>query len=271
MTPLAELTTLIRHHGAAFVAANVFAEQIGLPIPAVPTLVLAGALTMREDFSVTSVMLLSVAASLVADGIWFLLGRRRGNRILQLLCRISLSPDSCVRQTEQFFDRWGSASLLFAKFIPGLSTVAPPLAGASGIGAAAFIVYDGVGAAIWAGAAIAAGRVFHRAIDQVLVALERLGSWAFALLGSLLLLFILWRWIERQRFFERLRVARITPDELMAMIAAGVRVTIADARTESARRRDGRSLPGAIAVDPANIDATITALSPHEEIVLYCT
>src|SRR5436190_1596402 len=138
----------------------------------------------RGRMSSTHVLIAAVFASLIADLIWYELGRRYGYRILRTLCRISLSPDSCVRDTEARFERWGLKSLLIAKFIPGFSTVAPPLAGAARQSRAAFLLYDGVGALIWAGAAVAAGRLFFRAIDRVLLALENLGWWAGLLIGS---------------------------------------------------------------------------------------
>src|SRR3954462_11031661 len=145
---LRNLVQLLIHYGVAVVAANVFLEQSGAPVPAVPTLVIAGALSRNNQVSSTGVMIAAVVSSLIADWLWFALGRRYGYRILKTLCRISLSPDSCVRDTEARFDKWGVKSLLIAKFIPGFSTVAPPLAGASGRSTIAFLIYDGIGAII---------------------------------------------------------------------------------------------------------------------------
>src|SRR5689334_19342397 len=136
-------------------------------------------------------MIAALVASLVADWIWFLLGRFYGYRILRTLCRISLSPDSCVRDTEANFERWGMKSLLVAKFIPGFSTVAPPLAGATGHSTIQFLFYDAIGALLWAGASVAAGRVFHHAIDQILSRIEALGGWAGVLIGGAVALWIL--------------------------------------------------------------------------------
>jgi len=167
---MTKLVQYVIRYGVPLVFLNVFAEQLGVPIPAVPALVVAGALTRDGKMSSTNVLIAAVIASLIADFVWYALGRRYGYRILKTLCRISLSPDSCVRDTEARFERWGLKSLLIAKFIPGVSTVAPPLAGAARASWTAFLVYDGIGALIWAGAAVAAGRVFHRAIDRVLLA-----------------------------------------------------------------------------------------------------
>src|SRR5216683_3540661 len=176
------LVHLVVVYGVPLIFLNVFLEQLGVPIPAVPTLIVAGALSREHRMSSTHVLMASVFASLIADWIWFALGRHYGYRMLRLLCRISLSPDSCVRETESKFERWGLKSLLIAKFVPGFSTVAPPLAGAAKKSTFAFVIYDGIGALIWAGSAVAAGRLFHRAIDRIILALENLGGWALVIL-----------------------------------------------------------------------------------------
>ncbi|HKO54336.1 MAG TPA: VTT domain-containing protein [Thermoanaerobaculia bacterium] len=252
-------------------ALNVFLEQIGAPIPAVPTLIVAGALTRSGHVSVTAIVAWSIAASLVADWFWFLLGRRYGYRILRTLCRISLSPDSCVRDTEANFERWGMKSLLVAKFIPGFSTVAPPLAGAGGRSTVEFLIYDGLGAAIWAGAAVAIGRAFHRAIHVVLQRIEDLGGWALLFLGCLLALVIIFKWWQRRRFILLLRMSRITVDELKALFDAGESPVVLDVRTASAVKHDPRRIPTAIVADQEQIEERVRDLKPDAEIILYCT
>ena len=137
---MTQLIQLLVVRGVPLVWLNVFLEQLGVPVPAVPTLIVAGALSRDNRMSSTHVIVAAVVASLIADWIWFILGRCFGYRILRTLCRISLSPDSCVRDTEERFERWGLKSLLFAKFVPGFSTVAPPLAGAGGNPTAAFLL-----------------------------------------------------------------------------------------------------------------------------------
>src|ERR1051325_3158437 len=211
---------LVRY-GVSLVFLNVFAEQIGAPVPAVPTLIVAGALARNGQMSSTHVVVASVIASLIADWIWFLLGRHHGYRVLRTLCRISLSPDSCVRETEQRFERWGLKSLLIAKFVPGFSTVAPPLAGAAKRSTAAFLIYDGIGALLWAGSAVAAGRLFHRQIGYVVDRLENLGGWAIAIVAFALALFVAVKWMQRAQFFKQLRMARISVDDLKSMFDRG--------------------------------------------------
>lgn len=266
------LVALIIRYGTPLVWLNVFLEQIGAPIPAVPTLVLAGALSRNGKMSSTMILSGSVVASLIADWIWFLLGRRLGFRVLKTICRISLSPDSCVRETESRFERWGMPSLLIAKFIPGFSTVAPPLAGATKRSTIEFLLYDAGGAVLWAGSAVFAGRVFYRAVDRVLVALEDLGSWAVVIIAVALAVVILVKWWQRFRFFRKLRLARVTPEEVLEMLnSGGEPPLIIDVRTPSAQRRDPRHLPHALVIPTGTLPERLAGIARDREIILYCT
>jgi membrane protein DedA with SNARE-associated domain len=268
---MTRLFALVIRHGIPLVFVNVLLEQLGAPVPAVPTLIVAGALARNGQISSTNVVLAAIAASLLADWIWFALGRRYGYRILRTLCRISLSPDSCVRDTEANFERWGMRSLLFAKFIPGFSTVAPPLAGATGASTLSFLVYDGIGAAIWAGAAVAVGRAFHNAIARILQRLEDLGWWAVVFVVSILTLIVLFKWWQRRRFYKELRMARVTVDELKRMLDDGEEPVVLDVRSESSRKHHASRIPSAIVARDGNVLVAIEHLPPHREIILYCT
>jgi membrane protein DedA with SNARE-associated domain len=261
----------LARHGLPLVFANVLLEQLGLPIPAIPTLVAAGALSAGGRLSAVMLLALAVLASLVADSLWYLLGRRHGYRILKTVCGISLSPDSCVRQTESLFERRGPVSLLYAKFIPGFSTVAPPLAGAVRIGFLRFLLFDGGGALLWAGSGVAAGMIFHRAIDRVAEFLEGLGFWSIAIAVGALALFVGWKWWQRRRFYKFLRMARISVPELQRLLDEGHAPVIVDVRSRAAAQRDPRRIPGAIGIVMEEIDAQINQLPPDREIILYCT
>jgi membrane protein DedA with SNARE-associated domain len=265
------LAHYIVHYGIPLIFINVLAEQLGLPLPAIPTLIVAGALSRDGKLSSTHVLLAALFASLIADYSWFLLGRYYGYRVLRTLCRISLSPDSCVRDTEASFERWGLKSLIVAKFIPGLSTVAPPLAGAVGAGAFAFLAYDTVGSLVWAGACVAAGRTFHQAIDRILGALQSLGWGAVVFVVSAIGLVILVKFIQRKRFYRQLRMARVTPDELWAKLESDNPPVVLDVRAESARKHDPRRIPRAISATTTDIAERLADYPPHHEIVLYCT
>src|SRR5258706_11001478 len=268
---MTSLVHYVLHYGIPLIFINVLVEQLGAPVPAVPALIVAGALSRDGKMSSTNVLLAALFASLIADYIWFLLGRRYGYRILRTLCRISLSPDSCVRDTEARFERWGAKSLLIAKFIPGFSTVAPPLAGASGRSTLAFVIYDGVGALLWAGSAVAAGRAFHRAIDRVLAALENLGGWAVVVVVCLLALVIARKGGQRVHFFKQPRLARIQPHDLKEMLDRGELPVVLDVRSPGARKHNPRAIPTAILAEMDDIDSRLGDLAPHQEVVLYCT
>src|SRR3954451_18558185 len=147
----------ISQYGVWIVGLNVFLQQLGLPIPAVPTMMVAGALAATGRMDGLAAFALCVFASLVADLVWFFAGRRFGYPVLRFLCRVSLSPDACVRQTEGIFERWGFYSVVLSKFVPGFSTVAPPIAGALKMPQGAFVVASLASAALWVGAAMGTG------------------------------------------------------------------------------------------------------------------
>jgi membrane protein DedA with SNARE-associated domain len=264
-------STYVARHGLPLVFANVLAEQLGLPIPAMPTLIVAGALAIERDFRASLALLLAVVASVIADAIWFLLGRRNGFRILKILCKVSLSPDSCVRETTRLFDKWGMPSLLVAKFVPGFSTVAPPLAGAVGAPFHVFLVFDAGGALLWAGAGIGAGMVFHSAVDRVLGSLTSLGNWGLVILGAALLAFIFWKWWQRRKFYEALRMARMSVADLNHLFEEGAKPLVLDVRTDVARRADPRRIPGARSLTFDDLSERIEDLPLDRDIILYCT
>ena len=269
---MSEILALLARHGAAVVFVFAFLEQIGAPVPAIPVLIVAGAVAAAEGSSIAWLVFLAVAGALIADSIWFFLGRRYGSRVLGLLCRISLSPDTCVRQTETFFDRWGFPSLLFAKFVPGFSVVAPPLAGA--LPAATyrrFLLWDTAGALIWSGVSIGVGILFHDAIEQVLQALADLGGTALLLLGLALAIFVGLKWWERRRLFRKLRMARISAGELRERMDSGAPVVVLDVRNEAAQRADPARIPGALMLTAEQIEERLGHVAWDREIILYCT
>lgn len=261
----------VARHGLPLVFTNVLGEQLGLPIPAMPTLIVAGTLAVEKSFHASQVLLLAVLACLIADSVWFLLGRRLGFRVLKTLCKVSLSPDSCVRQTTVLFERWGMPSLLVAKFVPGFSTVAPPLAGAVGASFFAFLVFDAGGALLWAGAGLAVGMLFHRAVDRALDFLTSMGGWALVLLGLALAAFVAWKWWQRRRFYQQLRMARMGVEELARLFESGQQPLVLDVRTEGARRADPRRIPGARTLTFDQVGEQASELPLDRDIILYCT
>jgi membrane protein DedA with SNARE-associated domain len=261
----------ILHHGLGVVFLNVFLEQIGVPIPALPTLVVAGSLAARHRLPLSGVLAMALLGSVLADTVWYLLGRWQGRRVLKTVCRISLSPDTCVRDTETLFERRGLVSLLFAKFIPGYNTVAPPLAGAMGTSLPAFLLWDSLGSLLWLGSGVALGWMFRGTVTRALRHVETMGLWALALGGGVLILVIVAKIWQRQRLHRALRLARISVPELHRMIVAGESPLIVDVRTRSHRLADPRRIPGALHMTLDEIDQRVEGLPRDRDIILYCT
>jgi membrane protein DedA with SNARE-associated domain/rhodanese-related sulfurtransferase len=262
---------LIAQYGLLLVFANVLVEQAGAPVPAVPTMIVAGALAAADRLPLGGVLAVAVVACLLADFAWYAAGRYFGGGVMRTLCRISLSPDSCVKQSELRFQRWRGGVLLLAKFVPGLSTVAPPLVGAMGLRAAPFALFDGLGSLLWVGVAVCLGYVFANQIDYVLDALASAGSVALMLLGCPLVLYIAVKWWQRHRLLRTLRMARITVEELNNAITAGQKPAIVDVRSEAARLMDTRVIPGALLADVHTVDRIVGTVPIDSELVIYCT
>ena len=263
------LLDLLQYYGLAFVFINVLALQAGLPVPAYPTLIVTGALAARGGYSLPALLGTAVAASLIADLSWYSLGRRVGGPVLRTLCRISLSPDSCVRQTEAIFTRWGAQSLMVAKFIPGFASVATAMAGVLRVPLWRFVPADAIGAALWSGVAIALGYIFRNAIDDVLVVLQEMGKIGLVLIVLAFVAYVFWKWLQRKRFIRQLIMDRISVDEVRRLMDEGRLGMVIDVRSPMSQQVTGR-IPGAVTVDPQNLKYDLIAVEPQSEVVVYC-
>ena len=259
------------HHGYVVLLGWVFAEQIGLPLPAMPLLLAAGALAGAGHLSFFASLLCVILAAMAADSIWFQLGRRKGIRILQLLCKISLEPDSCVRRTEGVFAKQGARSLLLAKFVPGLSTVATPLAGIFHMRPRRFLLFDALGALLWAGTFLGLGYVFSGQIERVAEHLASLGGWLLVLLLGALAAYIAYKFVARQRFLRELRISRITVDELKDKLDSGEELVIIDLRHSMDFEADPETIPGAFRMDSKELEEKNDRLPRDREVILFCT
>lgn len=269
---MSETLDVLTRYGYVVLFLLVLAEQVGLPIPAGPALLGVGALLGAGRMSAGLAFAVVLLASLPPDIVWYELGRRRGGRVLSLLCRISLEPDSCVRRTENLFMRRGRTALVIAKFVPGLSTVAPPLAGMVGIARWQFILLDVVGALVWAGAWIALGYLFTDTLELVAARADRLGSWIGVVVGGALAGYVLVKFVNRQRFLRSLRIARITPEELKRRLDEGDgQLTIVDTRSPLDVTAAPYAIPGALWISAEEIDQRHLEVPRDREIVLYCT
>jgi len=266
-----ELQTLLATHGLWIVAIAVLIDQAGIPIPAPPILLLAGGSIGSGELDAAATLAAATLASLPADLVWFEIGRRRGRSVLRLMCRISLEPDSCVRSTADSFARRGPATLLFSKFVPGLQTIAPPLAGATGMPHARFLAYDLPGALIWSASFLVAGALLTEQIQQVLAALGAVSEQVGVLVGISLVAWIGWKFWNRQRFLRALRMARIEPDALNALFGESEDPVIFDLRHADQIASDGARIPGAQAIRLDELDARHEEIPRDREIILYCT
>ena len=258
-------------HGLPLVFAAVFVEQMGLPLPALPWLLAAGALSATGEFNLPLGLAATVIACLVADATWFYLGRRRGSQVLSLLCRISLEPDSCVRRTQDLFSKYGLRGVLFSKFLPGMNTVAPPLAGMSGIGLGRFLFVDGVGALLYAGCLLGLGFAFSRQIDEIGAAIAQVGGSALGLIIGLVALYVAYKYLQRRRLLRSLRMARITVGELRQKLDAGEAPLIFDLRSSAAVEQDPILIRGAIHLRMEDIDKRAQEFPRDSDIIVYCS
>ena len=258
---------LIRH-GYVVLFGWVLIEQLGLPIPAAPLLIAAGALARAGKMNLTFAVTLAFIAVILADLFWYSLGRYRGGRILKLLCRISLEPDSCVRRTENLFIRHGVRSLLVAKFIPGLNTAAPSLAGVFRMPVRRFLIFDSLGGFLWVVTVTSLGLILGDQLEQIAL---RWGGWLVAVLAGSLAAYVLWKFIQRRRFLRRLRIARITPKELMDKLTAQENISIVDLRQPMDIEAFPQMIPGALRIAMEEIEERHGEIPRDRDVVLYCS
>lgn len=259
------------NYGPLILFIVVFLEQAGIPIPAIPLLVTAGALAGAGKMHVGVALLVPLFAAALPDLAWFYLGRSRGGKVLGLLCKVSLEPDSCVRSSENLFRRYGARTLLIAKFVPGLSTIAPPLAGMVGMSIPTFILYDTAGAFLWIVVSEGVGLLFSNQLESMMTLFDQAGEWILiaALIG--IAIFIGHKFYRRQQVLREHRMAKISTAELKGMMDGGQPVKIVDVRNLLSRETDPEGIPGAIHLLFEEIDHRKDELPRDHEVILYCT
>ena len=266
-----EALEILKENGYSAVFLAVLLDQLGLPLPSIPILLAAGALVGLGHLSLIPVLIMVLLAALTGDLLWYELGRRKGHSVLKFLCRVSLEPESCVRSTEGVFERYGVRCLLFAKFVPGLYTVTPPVAGMVGLPLKRFVLWNSLGILIWTGVYAGLGLVMSHQLEWLLYQVE---AWGASLLQVVILVVaghLTYKFIVRQLFLRELRTARIGPEELKQMMESGQEVLIADLRHSSDIKQNPVIIPGARVVTIDNLDRHHDRLPRDQEIVLYCT
>ncbi len=272
---MSNISHLFLIYGYAVLFVWVLIEQLGLPAPTAPVLLAAGTLSATGQMSGWASLGLCVAACLIGDSVWYALGRRYGGKVVRLLCKISFEATTCVSKTENYFARRGATTLLFAKFIPGLGTVAPPIAGQSGLSYSGFLGYDALGSLLWAGAWLAAGRFFGDAIRRNHAALTWLAHFALVLIAVLLVVGVLYRIIQQRLFLRRVMEMRVGPEvvyELMeqARERGEALPFLIDLRGPVDRELDPRVLPGAVLLLPSEVRKQLDRIPLDRDIILYC-
>ncbi len=261
----------LSRYGYWLVFLAALAENLGLPIPSYPVILVSAALAAQLHFRLVGLALVSTLAALVGDGAWYALGRYRGRPILRTLCSISLSPDSCVSRTENLFARHGLKSLLVAKFVPGLNTVAPPLAGMLKISPLRFVLFDLAGTALWLASALLLGVGFRSQVEWLMEWLRAFGSVGVAIVGVALAGWLLIKWLERRRFYRLLEKSRIAGPELKERLDRGEDIVIVDLRSDLGLYLEGSKIPGAIHIPPKDFEARYAEIPKGRPVVMYCT
>ncbi|MGO8788940.1 MAG: VTT domain-containing protein [Terriglobia bacterium] len=262
---------ILRHYGFSFIFLAVFAESLGLPVPSFPLILVAAALATPLHLRLFLIFLVCLAPGLGGDGVWYKLGRSRGRPILRRLCSLSLSPDSCVSRTERVFQRYGIKSLFVARFVPGLSAVAPALAGMLKVEPLRFIAADLAGISLWAGSAMAVGLVFRSEVEWAMAWLAAFGQTGALILAVLLAGWLLLKWVERRRLYRFLERSRISATELRARLERGESVVIVDLRSDLSYHVDAAKVAGAIWIPPEDFEQRYAEIPRGRPVVMYCT
>jgi membrane protein DedA with SNARE-associated domain len=261
----------LRAYGYPLVFLAVLGENLGLPIPSFAVVLAAASLAVEMRFTLTGLAVVGMGAALLGDAVWYVLGRFRGRPILRILCSISLNPDSYVSRTENLFERHGLKSLLVAKFVPGLNTVAPPLAGMLAISPLRFLLFDFAGAGLWAAAAIGLGWVFRFQVMRMMAWMDTFGKLGVGFLLVLLAGWAVYKWVERRRFYRLLERSRISAPELKERMERGENIVVVDLRSDLTYRVDGLKVKGAIHIPPGQFDRRYKEIPAGRTVVMYCT
>ena len=249
----------------------VLTEQLGIPIPSAPLMLTAGTLTATHQLNLPFVLLSALTASLIADTTWYIFGKRYGSAVVRLMCRLSLESTACVRKTEGVFTKRGAAALLVAKFVPGLGSVAAPIAGQIGMGYGKFVLFDAAGVMLWFLTVTLGGRFFGDVLKQHPNALSWTAHFFGVIFVLLFLAFLVWRMLQRRAFLRSLRMSRIEPIELKSMMDSGQPVFVVDLRHPLDYLPDPRTIPGALSLTPDKLVEQADRIPRDQEIVLFCT
>jgi membrane protein DedA with SNARE-associated domain/rhodanese-related sulfurtransferase len=249
----------------------VLVEQLGIPLPATPMLLAAGALSAEHQINFGVAFLAGLLACMTADTSWFLIGRRYGHHVLRILCKLSMEPTICVRRTQDSFGKRRSVMLMFAKFVPGLATLAAPVAGQNGMAIGQFLFFDSIGASLWLLALLTGGRLFGDALKRDPSLLNWVGRFSGVILALGVLGFFAMRLYRRRMVLKKLVASRLEPEDLKAQLDAGEQVYIVDLRHPLELMAEPFTLPSALHFSPDALEARQAEIPRDRDVVLYCT
>jgi membrane protein DedA with SNARE-associated domain/rhodanese-related sulfurtransferase len=272
------LHQLVDKFGPAIVFVNVMGSALGLPVPAMPTMIIVGASIALMAVNgaafwppLIGVLCVAVAGGVLGDLVWFQGGRKYGDKTLKTICRLSLSRDTCVKKTERFFGRWGVRVLLVSKFIPGLSLVSVPLAGAMGVRLRSFIAHDGAGIAIWSAVGLSLGVIFAAQLEMFFAMMSQLGRQAIMVIAALLAIYVAYRWWRRRALMATLEKARISVDQLYDLMNNEPLPIIFDIRSPEKRMLDPFAIPGSLFADERDLAKIIESYDKSRKLIIYCS
>jgi membrane protein DedA with SNARE-associated domain/rhodanese-related sulfurtransferase len=269
---------LITRYGTLIAFLNLLGSSLGLPLPVTPTLITIGAgialtshVALPTLLHFATILAAAVAGGVLGDLIWYQGGKRYGERTLQTVCKLSLSRETCVSNTERFFGRWGVRVLIVARFVPGLSLVAVPLCGAMAVRLRSFVLHDCVGVALWASTGLAVGAIFASQIDVIFVLVSQLGWRALIAIGSAVMLYLVYRYCRRIMMAKALEKARVSAGELHALLANSPRPIVLDIRSAERRMLDPFVIPGAVPTDERKPQQIVARYGTNRTLVIYCS
>lgn len=268
---MTEFFNFLIEHGYTVIFIWVALDQAGLPLPAVPLLLAAGALAGMGELSLTLVLLTCVLAAVPIDTFWFWLGRLRGMRVLHLLCILSLEPDYCVRDTERLFQRLGPWSVIVAKFVPGLQMLAPPMSGLTGMRMWVFLTLNTIGTLLWAILFVGIGLYFSSELESMASQIASFGVAAGVGIGAIVAAYFIYKFVHRQLFLRSLRMRRVTASEIFERLQQDDNLHILDLRHDYDYRALPHLLPGALRVQMEAIERHKDRIPKDSDIVLYCS
>jgi len=260
---------LIRH-GLVALFVIMLADQLALPVPMDIFILAAGGMVGTGRIAFVPAVAALAVAGILGNALWFYLGRRHGDRILKFLCRISLEPDSCVRRTQNLFTRFGVKALLVAKFVPGLNTVAAPLAGVSGVPFPRFLTYNSLGLLLWIVPYLVLGILFHHQLEEVAAWGGRMGSRLAWIIAALVAGYFLYKFARRWQLIRVLRLARVIPEDVKAMMERGDPLVVVDLRHPMSVQVLPFSIPGAVHMTPEEVEKRHHEIPRDRDVILYC-